>query len=783
MSQMENIIAWDFNKNREFIGQRMFYAEYKDDIMRQVFETQRLQDFIYATAVKRLSASGTLKLNSQSTEANDSTGILTRFGLQGSTEDSKDDYQKKLSKEVFKVQSEVYKLLQGLSANISNQPFINVFGYVVNGLLRRMYNQGIHIQSAEVERLRRLSAECVKKNIPILFLPCHKSHIDYIVISFLFHKLGIMLPHVAAGDNLNLPFAGDIMKKCGAFFLRRSFGDDPLYQAVFKEYIETLLKNGYNIEVFIEGTRSRTGKLLTPKFGMLKIVLDSLLGGRIKDVVIVPMSIDYDRVVETETYVSELLGTPKKKESLFGLLNNANLLSLKLGRIDLRFAKEFYLSEWVQDQIQHRSTGDGMFCPSFDPVHRNTLLQSLGYKVLSDINSVSVIMPTALVGTVLLTLRGRGVGREELIRRVLWLKKEIESKKRSVAEFNAPAAVIVDRAVVSLASLIALRNDLLEPVYYVQKRFELSLYRNQVMHLFIHEALLCAAMYCTIKRGQTHRRITKGALLRDVTFLSRLLKSEFIFRPGSIENNLSDAVRTLNEKGVVDVHYESDGDYFIKLSDKERGIGRENFDFYCFLIWPFIETYWLAAASLFCIVPTPISGGLTDSALMKRTQQFAKTLYYQGDLGYFESINKETLRNAYKRYEGMGLLRSKVITNEASKKGESNADLNAPPILLESTLYFVDPEVEREAANLIKASEKTVSSKSTHKSPAFNEAEPEYTNAQVYGTKLWDFVEGIGKFRREGKHRRDNEVTGKRILRLARLARVIAGEFEVESKL
>jgi hypothetical protein len=152
-------------------------------------------------------------------------------------------------------------------------------------------------------------------------------------------------------------------------------------------------------------------------------------------------------------------------------------------------------------------------------------------------------------------------------------------------------------------------------------------------------------------------------------------------------------------------------------------------------------------------------------------------------LGYFESINKETLRNAYKRYEGMGLLRSKVITNEASKKGESNADLNAPPILLESTLYFVDPEVEREAANLIKASEKTVSSKSTHKSPAFNEAEPEYTNAQVYGTKLWDFVEGIGKFRREGKHRRDNEVTGKRILRLARLARVIAGEFEVESKL
>ena len=102
--------------------------------------------------------------------------------------------------------------------------------------------------------------EAAEKKHSILFLPCHKSHVDYLVISYIFYRLGIALPHIAAGDNLNLPIVGWILKHGGAFFIRRSFGDDPLYQEIVKEYIELLLQRGHNIEVFIEGTRSRTGK-------------------------------------------------------------------------------------------------------------------------------------------------------------------------------------------------------------------------------------------------------------------------------------------------------------------------------------------------------------------------------------------------------------------------------------------------------------------------------------------------------------------------------------------
>lgn len=213
---------------------------------------------------------------------------------------------------------------------------------------------------------------------------------------------------------------GSVLQHGGAFFIRRTFGDDPLYQDIVKEYIEALLARGHNIEVFIEGTRSRMGKLLQPKFGILKIVLESLLAGVVDDCIIVPMSIDYDKVIETETYVSELLGTPKEKESLFQVLNSASLLKLKLGRIDIRFAKPYSLRQWMDEEFNRRSTADSLFSPSSSLVHKNILLQSFSFSVLADINRVSVIMPTALVGTIILTLRGRGVGREELIRRVTW---------------------------------------------------------------------------------------------------------------------------------------------------------------------------------------------------------------------------------------------------------------------------------------------------------------------------------------------------------------------------
>jgi len=163
------------------------------------------------------------------------------------------------------------------------------------------------------------------------------------------------------------------MRQVGAFFIRRTFQDDPLYNVIFKEYIETLLEGGYNLEAFVEGTRSRTGKLLNPKFGVLKIMFESVLSGRVKDVYICPISITYDKVLETASYVDELLGADKQKESLSGLLKSASILQLSLGRIDVRFNTPFSLKEYIQSQIAKR--------PAFgNKENQMTLLRSLGYQ-------------------------------------------------------------------------------------------------------------------------------------------------------------------------------------------------------------------------------------------------------------------------------------------------------------------------------------------------------------------------------------------------------------------
>lgn len=279
-------------------------------------------------------------------------------------------------------------------------------------LLARTYNQGIHISSKEVENLRRVAALAATKKQSLIFLPCHRSHIDYVSLQVVCYRLGIGLPVVVSGDNLNFPLVGQFLQNAGAMFIRRSFGGDELYQATVQGYVNAILKGGYNFECFIEGGRSRTGKLLQPKFGILGYLLDSLLSGAVEDAWIIPVSTQYDKVIETEGYVNELLGIPKQKENLWDFLNSSKVLSLKMGRVDMRFHDPWTLRGFMEEFLVKLGEGQNAIPKSEVRVR---MLKSLGYRVLSDINKVSVVMPTSLIGTVLLTLRGRGVGKTEYV--------------------------------------------------------------------------------------------------------------------------------------------------------------------------------------------------------------------------------------------------------------------------------------------------------------------------------------------------------------------------------
>jgi glycerol-3-phosphate O-acyltransferase len=393
-------------------------------------------------------------------------------------------------------------------------------------------------------------------------------------------------------------------------YIRRSFGDDALYSTLVQSYIDTLLQGGYNFECFIEGGRSRTGKLLPPKFGILSFILDSVLSGRVEDAVICPVSTQYDKVIETEGYVGELLGVPKKKENLADFLSASSVLSLKLGRVDVRFHEPWSLRQFIVEQ-QSRTTGipKGLDMKSIsDTATRQKILRTLGYKVLSDINAVSVVMPTALIGTVLLTLRGRGVGFDELVRRVEWVSQRVRAKGGRVAHFgNSPTSVVIERGLEVLGKdLVGLVEGLPEPTYYAVDRFQLSFYRNMTIHLFISEALVSASMYIRVKRGggPENQKISYEELRDQVLFLSQLFRGEFIYPTEGLAVNLDNTLRGLEADKIVDLHRDSEGKITtVGLSDAERAAGRENYDFYCFLIWPFIEAFWLGAVCLMGLTP------------------------------------------------------------------------------------------------------------------------------------------------------------------------------------
>ncbi|KAJ3014148.1 UNVERIFIED_CONTAM: hypothetical protein HDU68_000404 [Siphonaria sp. JEL0065] len=732
------------------IGAPIFYPEYTTEIKDTLVASTRLKETVRALAIKKVALDSEKNVSA-------SGGAL--------------DPHRRLKRAEREVWAQANTMIDGMIANMDSTKELKF------------------VTEREFLELKKTAEYAETNKISLIFLPCHKSHVDYLVISYIFYRLGLALPHIAAGENLNMPAVGHLLKHCGAFFIRRVWGDAPLYNTIMKEYIEILLRKGHNIEAFTEGTRSRIGKLLQPKFGIMKIIMESVLSGRVKDCIIVPMSIGYDKVIETGSYVSELLGAPKEKESLYQLLTNMNVLNFKWGRIDISFAKPFSLKEYIGAHTMRRGI---RLNPSTSVEDRNLLLQTLGFRVLAEINKVSVIMPTALVGTIILTLRGRGVGRDELIRKVDWLKRVIVLRRGAVAEFgDKSTGWVVDRAIQVLRDLIGQRTDLLEPVFYPVKRFELSFYRNQVIHLFITESILSCALYATVKQGgPIHIQKVRifPDLENDCAFLSKLLKNEFIYGPHGLTQNMLKTIDDMVELNVMDTEDEvvdnvSTGNKLLSLSKEERRIGRETFDFFCFLLWPFLETYWLSAISCFALIPQNLPTSeivwVEERIFHDQAQFLGKTLYYEGDLSYFEAVNTETLKNGFQRLKNMGVLLSR-------KRGSDNVPLVALasewcPLkpLPQTTFGKSDTVKESEGQSSIggalaylfgsrpenKEGKEALVSLDGTEAPA-DSFDEKWRYFSPEG-RLWELCEQIGKFRREGKNRRDTATVATRVLSLA----------------
>jgi 1-acyl-sn-glycerol-3-phosphate acyltransferase len=719
----------------KIVGREIFYPGFSERMKAMVMQQPKLKGKIGELAAKRV-------------EAEMLEGRLGPMGLEGEHEEWKVKREERRRELEGQLTSVAEQWTDGMICKMDSRYFIRGAYYFATQLLTRAYHQGIHINSEEVLRLRRVAEEAAEKGQSIIFLPCHRSHVDYVSLQVICYRLGLALPTVVAGDNLNFPGVGYFLQHAGAMWIRRSFGDDQLYQTLTQSYIDTLLQNGHNLECFIEGGRSRTGKLLQPKFGFLSFVLDSVLTGNVEDCIICPVSTQYDKVIEVDSYVSELLGQPKSKEGLRSFLSATNVLSLKLGRVDMRFHEPWSLRGFITEQRTRLTKQPSDLETTYDATLRRRLLTTLGYRVLKEINDVSVVMPTALVGTILLTLRGRGVGKSELVRRVNWLSDRVRAQNGRLAHFATNnTAAVVDRALEVLGpKLVGRVEGLPEETYFAEDRFQLSFYRNMTIHLFVSQALVCAALYLKVKLGggEDAQRTSYAFLREYVLFLSQLFRAEFIFDTRPLDDNLRDTLRQLeDDKVILTSHGDNDKNIAsVELHPTERSTGRENFDFYCFLIWPYIEAAWLGAVSLHMLTPphrTPEPEYWVD---FKKAQDLAqvlgKTLYHQGDLSYYEAVNKEALRNAFARQEEEGII---IVKRSKQSKEQPEVRLAAAWV------------PQRDVDGKLKAE-----------------------------GKLWEFCERISQGRREGKNRRDGATVRTRVLGLADLVGRALWESEVDGR-
>ena len=357
----------------------------------------------------------------------------------------------------------------------------------------------------------------------VIYVPCHRSHIDYLLLSYLLFRNGLTPPHIAAGINLNMPVIGGLLRRGGAFFMRRTFKGNPLYTSVFNEYLHTLFSRGFPVEYFVEGGRSRTGRMLHPKTGMLAITLRSFLRSSRLPIVFVPVYIGYERVLEGRTYLGELRGASKKKESIFDIFKVIGALKLRFGSVAVNFGEPIKLAEFLdQQQPDWRAQELG---PQFRPAWLNDTTNRLAVRIARHLNDAAAINPVNLVALALLSTSRLALD-ERALTRVLdlylaLLRAVPYSPHATLPEGNGQALI----QYVQSMNLLAEQKDALGKILYLdeQNAVLMTYYRNNVLHIFALPGLLASFF-------QSSGRSSREQILRYTRALYPYLQAELFIR-------------------------------------------------------------------------------------------------------------------------------------------------------------------------------------------------------------------------------------------------------------
>ncbi|MBV9727729.1 MAG: glycerol-3-phosphate 1-O-acyltransferase PlsB [Gammaproteobacteria bacterium] len=523
-----------------------------------------------------------------------------------------------------------------IAANYSHA-FVRFMEHALGWLWNRLYDGVVFGHAATLG--------AVAEGNELIYVPCHRSHMDYLLLGYAIYVHGYAVPHTAAGVNLNLPLVGRFLRKGGAFFIRRSFGGNRLYTVVFMKYLAAIMSRGHPIEYFIEGGRSRTGRLLQPKTGMLLMTVRSFLADPSRPVVFVPVYFGYERLVEGATYVGELSGRPKEKESIRGLLGSWRVLRQRFGKVHVNLGEPIALAE-----ILERHERDWR-AQRWEEEARTPWLAAavdeLAERIMRNINAAAAVTPVSLLALALLATPRQALPEADLTRQLELYKSLLISFPYSN---RVTVTVLTGAEIVAYGQSLRLierePHSLGDIVRMSAENAVLATYfRNNVLHLFALPSLIACVF-------ASNARVSTADIQRLAWRVYPYIGAELFLHwseaelPAVVEATLA----ALAAQGLIEP--EPDGGAWRRPSPASAQAMQLSLLAQTTL--QIIERYYMVVAQLVLAG----SGTLTQPALEERCQQTAQRMTLLSGLDSPEFSDRSMFANFIALLRARGVIRA-----------------------------------------------------------------------------------------------------------------------------
>lgn len=536
------------------------------------------------------------------------------------------------------VHKKAERYLEEIAAKYSTR-FIAFLKAVVKWISVNMFD-GVDY---DIENLKIIKQTARKG--PVVLVPCHKSHIDYLIISYLMNMNSMPCPLIAAGKNLSFWPMGTIFRNCGAFFLRRTFKGAPLYARVFAEYVQAVLAEGFNLEFFIEGGRSRTGKAVLPKLGLLSIILSAYKSGAVKDLYFLPVAIGYDRVIEEGSYLHEIEGGEKKSEDLSQLVKARKFLKKRYGRIFVR----------CHEPLRMQDVLDRFPVPLSKMTHeeQEAFLRNLGHRIILSINSISVVTPHSVAATVILNSFKKNFSEDEFFEQADFFVNHLRMNKAELSDTllepgsalkKALDSYVADKFLVREGKSLDDEDEREENVRYGitdAGRGGLEYYKNNSISFLVPSAFTALAIL-SLESFQFQAE----DLYHHYRFLQDLFKNEFHYDPDlAPEHYVRKAVKTFIEDAILVPHPSLPDTYNLTAA------GLKKLQTLARLVKTYLESYLVVAT----VFSEHDYRSLDKKERDKKFRAEGRALLKNGDITNPEALSKINYGNAAAYFTSRGV--------------------------------------------------------------------------------------------------------------------------------